>query len=150
MTAFFAFAHHLAAFAFVAALAAERVLLDDVASLRQARRLLLADLVYGLSAMSLLVIGGLRVWLFEKGAEYYLHNFAFLTKLGAFLLIGLLSIRPTVLFMSWRGPLRENRMPIIEAHTVASARRLVTLELTLLPLLLLAAALMARGHLQLG
>lgn len=150
MSALFAFAHHLAAFAFVACLVLERVLLGELATPAQARRLIRVDAVYGLAALSVLALGLARVFLFEKGAAYYLHNAAFLAKAGLFLAIGLLSIRPTLRFLGWRAALREDRLPPIDAAQLAGLRRLVTLELALLVPLLLCAALMARGHLQLG
>jgi len=41
------------------------------------------------------------IW-FEKGAAYYFANHAFLTKLTLFIIVGQLSIVPTVAFLSWR------------------------------------------------
>jgi putative membrane protein len=57
MPAFFAFLHHVAAFAFVAALVLEFVLIKDELSVRTARKLLVADLVVGVSAGVVLVAG---------------------------------------------------------------------------------------------
>jgi Predicted membrane protein (DUF2214) len=44
----------------------------------------------------------LRVFFFEKAASYYFHSDAFLTKFSLFILVSLLSIIPTVEFLSWR------------------------------------------------
>ena len=54
----------------------------------------------------LLVIGLLRVFYFEKGAAYYFSSHAFLTKFSVFIALGLLSIIPTVEFLSWRKALK--------------------------------------------
>ena len=65
MSAFLAFLHHLAAFALVAGIAIEFVLIRDATA--NARRLGLTDMVVGISAGVLLVVGVLRVTYFEKG-----------------------------------------------------------------------------------
>lgn len=49
----FAFRHHAAAFALVAALAVGLVLVRDELTLRTARRLIVADAVYGIAAGTL-------------------------------------------------------------------------------------------------
>ena len=76
----FAFLHHAAAFALVAALTAELVLLRSELNPQTVRRLQRADMALGLSATLLLVVGLLRVFYFEKGAAYYFQNTAFLVK----------------------------------------------------------------------
>jgi putative membrane protein len=95
-----AFLHHLAAFCVVGALAAEVVLFKQPLTVVQARRLQRADQVFGAAATVLLVVGLLRVVYFEKGAAYYFSNGFFLTKLSLFILAALISIYPTVLFIS--------------------------------------------------
>ena len=70
MSSFFAFLHHLAAFALVATLVLEFVLIRGDIDVRTARRLQLADLVFGLSSGVVLLVGLLRVFQFEKGASY--------------------------------------------------------------------------------
>jgi hypothetical protein len=62
----------------------------------------------------LLVVGLLRMFLFEKGGVYYLHSGPFLTKLALFALLGLLSIGPTRRFLAMRGALREGRAPSLK------------------------------------
>jgi len=67
MSAFFAFLHHLAAFALVAALAVEFVLIRDTLTVASARKIVRVDMVFGLSSGVVLVVGLLRVFYFEKG-----------------------------------------------------------------------------------
>jgi len=80
VSALFAFLHHLAAFALVASLVVEFVVIRDDMSARTARRLALADLVLGVSAGVLLVVGLLRVFYFEKGAAFYFSSGAFIAS----------------------------------------------------------------------
>jgi putative membrane protein len=137
MSSLLAFLHHLAAFTMVAALVVEFVLIRGELNPAAARRLARADMVYGLSATALLVIGLLRVFYFEKGAGYYFQNAAFIAKLAIFVAIALLSIYPTVKFISWRKGIDTAALPAL--------RRIVHLELIGVVLILLFAALMADG-----
>ena len=145
MSALLAFLHHVAAFSFVAALVLEFVLIKDELSVRTARKLLVVDLVAGVSAGVVLVAGLLRVFFFEKGAAYYFHSVPFLAKASLFVIIALLSIRPTVEFLSWRKSLREGQVPAVSAARMRSIRLLIHAELAGIVLLLLNAALMAKG-----
>ena len=145
MSALFAFLHHVAAFALVAALTAELVLVRSPLTAESARRILRFDAAYGMSATLLLVVGFLRVFYFEKGASYYFHSAPFLAKLALFAAIGLLSAWPTLEFLSWRKALRRGELPAIDPGKIARIRSIIHWELVLLVPLLLAAALMAHG-----
>ncbi|MGZ5095262.1 MAG: DUF2214 family protein [Burkholderiales bacterium] len=145
MSAFFAFLHHVAAVTLVAALAIEYVLIQDELTIASARKLQLADLAFGVSAGIVLVIGLLRVFYFEKGPSYYFHSAPFIGKLSLFVLIGLLSIYPTVQFLSWRTSLKVRRAPVVEPRTLRTIRAVIHLELAAVVFILLFAALMARG-----
>ena len=140
-----AFLHHAAAFLIVAVLTTELVLLKSELTPTSARSILRMDAVYGIAALALLVIGFLRVFYTEKGASYYFQSGTFLTKIALFLIVGLLSIYPTLQFLRWRAPLREGRVPALEPATRRTIRMLVHVELTLLFAIMLFAVLMARG-----
>src|SRR4030088_1837243 len=96
MSTLFAFLHHLCAFTLVSTVAIEFALIRSELTLSSARRLQVTDRVLGIAASLLLVIGLLRVFFFEKGADYYFHSHAFMAKLSVFIAIGLLSIIPTM------------------------------------------------------
>jgi putative membrane protein len=145
MTTLFAFLHHLAAFVLVGALAVELVLIRQELTLASARKLPIVDAVLGASAGILLVVGLLRVFFFEKGAEYYWSSHAFLTKFGVFIIVALLSIVPTVEFLSWRKALNAGQQPAVSAKKLATIRMLIHAELVGIVIILLAAAIMARG-----
>jgi len=144
-TALMAFLHHLAAFTVVAALAVEVALFKPPLSLQQARRLQVTDNIFGAAAGAVLVIGLLRVWYFEKGAHYYWHDWFFLGKLTAFFLAALISIYPTILFVSWSKSLKAGVVPEVSAEQVRRTRLCMMLELTAIVVILLCAPLMARG-----
>src|SRR5918993_2171062 len=145
MSWLFAFAHHVAAFALVAALTVEFVLLRGELTAQRAGQVLTADIAFGVSSGAILVIGFLRVFYFEKGADYYFHSIPFIIKVTLFALIGLLSIYPTVEFISWRKQQKEGRAPAITERKLRSVRAVIHWELIATALLILCAALMARG-----
>src|SRR5579863_8430472 len=101
-----AFLHHLAAFTLVAALAVEVATFKPPLTAQQARRLVWTDTIFGAAATVVLIVGLLRVEYFEKGPAYYWHDLFFLVKFAAFVVAGLLSIYPTMTFLSWRKAIR--------------------------------------------
>ena len=145
MVSFFAFLHHLAAFALVAALVLEFVLIRGALDAQTARRLQFADLAYGLSSVLLLAVGLLRVFYFEKGVPYYFHSAPFLAKLALFVSVGLLSIYPTLEFRSWSKALKHGQAPSLGAEKQRKLRAVMHLELVGVVLIILCAALTARG-----
>ena len=145
MSALFAFLHHVAAFTLVAALSIEFVMLRGELTVATAQRLVRTDMVFGISSGVVLVVGLLRVFFFEKGAAYYFHSIPFLAKLALFAAIGLASIPPTLEFLSWRPDLAQGRVPVLSDARRRRLRALMHAELSGIVLILLCAALMARG-----
>jgi putative membrane protein len=150
MAAFFAFLHHLAAFTLVGAVAVEFVLIRSELSLASARRLQATDAVLGGAAVLVLVVGLLRVFVFEKGAAYYFHSVPFLVKLGVFIVLVLASIPPTVEFLSWKKALKQGSVPAVAPAKLRAIRKIIHWELVGVAVILLCAALMARGIGHLG
>ena len=145
MSSFLAFLHHIAAFAFVAALAIELVLIREELTLKSTRKLPLVDLAAGISAGVVLIVGAIRVMYFEKGADYYLHSSPFIAKISLFVIIALLSIYPTIEFLSWLKPVGQGQLPVVSEQKRRLLRAIIHAELGLVVLLILGAALMARG-----
>ncbi|WP_428820236.1 DUF2214 family protein [Microbulbifer sp. MCCC 1A16149] len=150
MPALFASLHHLAFLALAVSLTTQLVLLGQPLTLQNARKLLLVDRVLGTSALTLLVVGFIRVFHFEKGAAYYFHNGAFHGKITLFVIAALLSIYPTVQFLRWNKPLREGQLPQVADQQRRRLRLVVHAELTAMVGMALCAALMAKGIGQFG
>ena len=144
-TAFMAFLHHLMAFTLVACVVYEFIAYRQGMTIEEARRIQRADLLYGISAGLLLVIGLLRVFYFEKGPAFYSQNPFFWLKMNTFLVVGLLSIDPTIRYLRWNKILKENKAPEINDKEFRRTRLLLTLEVIGLAIILFAAAMMARG-----
>jgi putative membrane protein len=140
-----AYLHYLSIFALFALLTFEHGLFKLPLDLPRARRLLRIDAAYGATAVLVLASGAVRAIWFAKGLDYYLHNGLFHAKVGLFVLVGLLSIVPTRMFLGWRGALKAGQLPSIDAARAKRVILVIRLELLLLLLIPLLAALMARG-----
>ena len=145
MAAFLAFLHHIAAFTLVAALVVEFIVIREELTARNAAKLVVADAVYGMAAGAVLIAGLLRVFYFEKGSAYYFASIPFLLKMALFLSIAAASIYPTFEFLKWYKPLRQGQAPLVSEGKRRLIRSLIHAELAAVLLLVLCAALMAKG-----
>ncbi len=131
---------HLGAVVVLAgALIIENMAMTPQISREDLRNLLKVDAAYGLSALLVLACG-LTLWFTgAKPSTFYSGNPIFHAKLGLFVLVGLLSIYPTVFLM-------RHRKSDAQTFTVpAGVRRVLRLELALLAIIPVLAFLMARG-----
>ena len=141
----FAFIHHLALIILFACLFSEHLLLKPDIDTNGMRTVIRIDMIYGISAVVLLIAGTLRMLYFEKGAQFYLNNWAFYIKIGLFIVVAMLSILPTITFLQWRKQLVSNQTPIIDSDKLRLVIHLVRAELLLVVLILPLAVLMAKG-----
>lgn len=141
----FAFLHHVAAFTLFAAVVVEFVLLRLPLTPASARAVQRVDIALGVSAGVLLLVGLARVFLYEKGATYYFHSWPFIAKLSLFVIAGLLSIIPTIEFRAWEENITQGQVPIASEASIWRIRLIIHLEMVAVVLILLCAALMARG-----
>ena len=144
-SAIMAFLHHLAAFTLTGSIIYELVAFRKDLTLAEARRIQRMDIVYGVSAAIVLIVGLLRVFNYEKGAPFYAQNLFFWTKMAGFALVALLSIYPTVRFLSWIKSLAKNELPQLTDQEVSRIKLILRLEMVGIAIILLSAALMARG-----
>ncbi len=138
-----AWLHYVSILLLTGSLVAEHLLFKSPYSLEQLRRLLRLDAVYGLSALAVLLTGGLLMH-YSKGTAYYLQHGAFHAKLTLFVLAALLSLYPTWVLLRWRRPLRAGQLPAQGAE-YGRIRLILRAQLVLLLLIPLFAAWMARG-----
>lgn len=102
------------------------------------------DNLYGIAT---LIWIGTGLWrLFgntDKESDYYLNNQAFLLKMGLFVIVFLLELKPMITLIRWRIELKRGQEP-----DMASTKQLATLtyaELGGFILMVMAATAMARG-----
>lgn len=110
----------------------------------EVRSVLVADNVWGLCALMLLVTGGVRAFGgYEKGTDYYLHQPLFHLKMTLFVLILLLEVAPMVTLIKWRVALA--RGAAIDTARATLFARISHVEGLLVLLMVIAATGMARG-----
>jgi putative membrane protein len=145
MNAVVAFLHHVLFVVILLMLFGELLLLKEPLTLASARKIQRYDAIYGVAAGLIIVVGVLRVVYFEKGADYYLHSMPFIAKMALFAAAGLLSIYPTVTFLKWNGSLKQNIVPTLPDAVTRKLRLVLHMEASLLLLVILCAAMMAKG-----
>ena len=107
-------------------------------------RLARLDAIYAVAAVAVLATGLMRVFMGAKGAGWYGSNPLLYVKLGLFVVIGLLSIKPTLTFARWRRDLRATGA-LPGADAVQKTRKLIMTQAHILPFIPLAAVFLARG-----
>ena len=143
--ALLAYVHFISIFLLFAFLSVEAVVLrnpPDAAAIRLVSRI---DLFYFGSAMLVLASGLLRLFWGAKGASFYTANPVFLAKLALFIVIGGLSVLPTLQFVRWARTLKMQPDFTPGEAERKKARRMVMIEIHLASLLPLLAVFMSRG-----
>lgn len=136
---FIRYAHFLGIMILSSCLFAEYLLISREVALKQFKKIMVIDAIFGMSALMIL-IAGLLLWFYVGVSEYYTTNWIFHLKLTLFVLIALLSIYPTVFFL-------RNRTRQDDSITIPKAViTLIRLEMLLLFMVPLCAVFMARGY----
>lgn len=145
LDALLAYLHYISIFTLIVFLTAEAVVLRLGMTPEIRKRLGRYDAVYGVAAVAVLITGALRVLYGAKGYAFYVHNPVFHIKVGLFILVGLLSIVPTINILRWnkQGKTLPDFVPT--PSEIAKTRRWVMIESHLIVFIPLAAVLMARG-----
>jgi putative membrane protein len=145
ISAVFAFLHFLAVFGIIATIFLEWQTMSPAPTLAEARRIQRCDRWYGIFAAGVLVVGFLRAVYFEKGMAFYAASPFFHAKLGLFVLVGLLSVYPTIRFIRWGAQTRQGLTPVVTADEYRWIMLMLRAELIGLLGVALCASLMARG-----
>jgi putative membrane protein len=137
--------HHVLVFGLFAILAVEIVYARpglDGATLKRLGRI---DALYGALATLVIIVGFARAIWGLKGWDYYVGNALFWIKVGLFLGVGALSAVPTINFLKWNGRHRADPAYLPPDAEVRANRKWLHMETTLLILIPVVAAALARG-----
>ena len=107
--------------------------------------MIVADIVYGIAGILLLISGILRVIKFGQGADFYTQNPVFWTKIILFGIVGSLSLYPTVTYVLWAIPISKGKLPEVSENLVLRLRTIINIELVGFASIPFLATLMARG-----
>ncbi len=144
-SALVAYVHYLSFMLCFAALALERILLKPSPDRNEAITIVAIDVIYGLAGLALLGSGILRVLYFGQGSDFYTNNPLFWIKISIFIVVGLLSLYPTITYILWIIPIRNGELPKVTSNLVARLRLILNIELVGFALVPFFATLMARG-----
>ncbi len=132
--------HFASIFTIIICLAGEFFLLKPTLTRQEIRRIANIDGIYGLASI-ILVAAGFTLWFgVGKPAEYYSSNWIFHLKWSLFVVVGILSIFPTIFFMKQRkgDPDEVVAMP-------ARIKTFIRIELIILFIIPMLASIMAKG-----
>ena len=133
--------HFISILAVAGALVSEHLLLKSELTVKEIKRLARIDGVYGIAAI-LFVTAGLFLWFsYGKPAEFYSKNYLFHTKVGLAVILGLISLHPTIFFLKKRKA-GEDKDLVSIPKSIYWAIRIELLILLIIPLL---ATMMAKG-----
>ena len=140
-----AYIHYLSFMFCFGALIFERISVKANPSKREAVSMVVADIVYGIAGVALLISGIYRVIKFGQGSDFYTQNPIFWTKIITFAFVGSLSLYPTITYILWAIPLSKGKLPEVNADLVTRLKLIINIELVGFSLIPFLATLMARG-----
>ncbi len=144
-SAFVAYLHYLSFMVCFGALIYERINLKVSPNREESISMVCADLIYGISGLTLLISGILRVKYYGQGVDFYTNNLIFWLKIGLFVLVGLVSLYPTFTYLLWLFPLRKGELPDVSSQIVSKLKIIINFELLGFALIPLLATTMSRG-----
>ena len=115
--------HHLLVFGLVAMMAVQLALVRRGIAGTTPGRVSRIDSGYGIAAGLIVVAGVLRGIFGAKSADDHIADQWFWAKMAAFVVVGLISIGPTMAFIKWRRALKADPAFAAEAAAVARIRR---------------------------
>ena len=140
-----AYIHYLSFMICFGALVYERISLKANPNRQEAISMVIADIIYGIAGIALLISGIYRVIKFGHGSEFYTQNPIFWTKIIIFALVGSLSLYPTITYVLWAIPLSKGTLPQVNESVASRLRLIVNVELVGFASIPFFATLMARG-----
>tara|TARA_Y100001968_G_C19389226_1_gene734611 strand:- start:374 stop:862 length:489 start_codon:yes stop_codon:yes gene_type:complete len=140
-----AYIHYLSFMICFGVLVYERISLKANPIRQEAISMVIADIIYGIAGIALLVSGVFRVIKFGQGSDFYTENPIFWTKIIIFALVGSLSLYPTITYVLWAIPLSKGNLPQVSESLASRLRLIVNFELLGFASIPFLATLMARG-----
>ncbi len=145
LEALLAYAHILAILTLVVFISSEAALCrPEWMNAKIVERLGKVDMIYAIAAVAVLLTGLARTWWGVKGAGWYWTNGLLHLKLTMFVVVGLISIKPTLMFARWRKALKATGA-LPGDDEVRKARKWVMVQAHLIALIPLVAVFLARG-----
>jgi putative membrane protein len=146
MEFFIPYLHFLSIMVLMGALITEHLFLKPGITKEQIKSLATVDLIYGIAAIVVLTTGILRWFVYGKGYHFYMSTPLFHIKLTLFIVLGILSIFPTIKILKWKKSIKNKLTPDISPQAVKRLLMFVRIELLILAIIPMLAVMIARGH----
>jgi len=145
LEALLSYAHLLAILTMVVFISSEAALCrSEWLNAKVVERLGVVDRIYGIAALAVLLTGVARTWWGVKGTGWYWQQPLLHLKFTLFVVVALMSIKPTLMFIRWQRELRATGALPVEDE-VRTARKWVMIQAHIIALIPLAAVFLARG-----
>ncbi len=145
LEAILAYIHILAILTMVVFISSEAAICrSEWMNARVVHRLVRVDLIYGIAAVLVLLSGLARAWWGYKGGGWYWTNWLLHLKLGMFIVVALMSIKPALMYRRWRRELQTTGALPSEAE-ITNARKWVMIQAHIIAIIPIAAVFLARG-----
>lgn len=140
-----AYAHYLSLFVMIGALMFERLTVEPGMPKEKEQTLVVADAIYGVSAVALLVSGYYRVVEYGKGWYFYSHEPIFWVKMIFFAILGSASLFPTITSIKRFVAAEGDSWEPMSEKLANRMKSVVNAELVMMGSIPLSATLMSRG-----
>ncbi|WP_372825240.1 DUF2214 family protein [Polaromonas sp.] len=150
MTSLLAFSHVFFAALVFAGPVFALVLLRRPWDIGTAQRLRQVNLINGIAATLVLVIGLLRLFYYGKGSSYYFHNLPFVIKLVLYGVASGLSLVSTLEVKRWGLELQQGQLPVLSERKRGDMRTALGWQLVCVLGMAVCAVLAANGIGSLG
>ncbi len=145
LEAILAYLHILAILTMVVFISSEAAICrSEWMNARVVERLVRVDLIYGIAAVLVLASGLARTYWGFKGGGWYWTNWLLHLKIGMFVVVALMSIKPTLMYRRWRRELRATGALPGDAQ-ITDARKWVMIQAHIIAIIPIAAVFLARG-----
>jgi putative membrane protein len=145
LEAILAYIHILAILSMVVFISSEAAICrTEWMNARVVERLVRVDLIYGIAAVLVLLSGLARTYWGYKGGGWYWTNWLLHLKLGMFVVVALMSIKPTLMYRRWRRELQATGALPSDAQ-ITDARKWVMIQAHIIAIIPIAAVFLARG-----
>lgn len=145
LDAILAYLHYTAIFVLFAFMTVEVILVRGTLDLERVRLLGRYDIWYFGAAAAALLTGFLRLGLGAKGAAFYTDHWPLYVKIGLFVVVGLVSVKPTLAFVRWKRMMEKDPAWKVPEDERRSIRKLLMLEVHIAALIPVFAVMMSRG-----
>jgi putative membrane protein len=145
LDAVLSYLHFTAIFVLFAFMTVEVVLMRGTLDLERVLLLGRCDIWYFGAAAAALFTGFLRLGLGAKGASFYTGDWPLYVKIGLFVAVGLLSVKPTLTFIRWKRTMEKDPSWRVPEEERRSIRKILMAEVHLAALIPVFAVIMARG-----